>query len=264
MFGRLIKQFLYYPVKLQADAQPPSYIVGAEQQWFRTLDGNTIHALFWRAPEGRPTVLFLHGNAQSVYDWALMREDLRSVDCGLLVIDYPGYGKSSGAPSEQSLYAAGRAALAWLTDEQGLSPQEIIVHGKSLGGGVAAEICMNQELLGIILESTFTSILAVIKAWVPIIPASATIKEERYDSIAKLQALKSPILVIHGSADRLIPIHEGKKLYEAAPEPKRLYIVEGAGHNDVAAVAGLAYGRTIKEWLASFYGERFRQSKVNL
>ena len=97
-------------------------------------------------------MLYLHGNAQSVFEWALVRRDLDALACGLLLIDYPGYGKSTGSPSEPALYAAGRAALDWLAVRRRIDERRIIVHGKSLGGGVATEVARQRRLLGVQVE----------------------------------------------------------------------------------------------------------------
>ena len=248
MLDELIQRFLYYPETLPADAPLPYYARSAREVFLEAADGDRVHALYWPAEPGRPTVLFLHGNAQSVFEWALVREDIAAMDCGLLLLDYPGYGKSTGRPTEASLYAAGRAALAWLARE-GVPPARTIVFGKSLGGGVAGEIARDADLAGVVLESTFRSIPSVLSRLLPMIPASAVFKGERYDTAAKIGRFRAPVLVVHGTRDDLIPVEEGKALYDLAREPKQLYLVPGAGHNDVAMVAGAEYGRTLRKWL---------------
>jgi len=248
MLDELIQRFLYYPERLPADAPLPVYARGAREVFLDAADGNRVHALVWPAAPGRPTILFLHGNAQSVFEWALVREDLADLDCGLFLLDYPGYGKSTGRPTEASLYAAGRAALAWLAGE-GVPPARTVVMGKSLGGGVAGEIAQDADLAGVVLESTFRSIPHVLARLLPMIPAGVEFKGERYDTAAKIGKIRAPVLVVHGTRDDLIPVEEGRALYELAREPKALYLVPGAGHNDVAMVAGPEYGRTLREWL---------------
>lgn len=226
-------------------------------------DGNEIHGLYWppptdRADDGadegagrRPTVLFLHGNAQTVFEWAMVRADLQVLGAGMLLIDYPGYGKSRGIPTEESLYAAGRAALAWLVEVRATPLADIVVFGKSLGGGVATELCVDAEVRGLVLESTFCSVLAVARRMVPFIPESLGFKSERYPSIERMARITAPVLVIHGDRDALIPVRQGRELYDRANEPKQLYVVKGAGHNDVASTAGPDYGARIRDWLDS-------------
>ena len=128
-------------------------------------------------------------------------------------------------------------------------PDQVIVLGKSLGGGVATQLVLDKQVLGLILESTFRSIPAVAKKLIPVLPSNALFKSERYESIARLKKIKVPVLVVHGDKDELIPYSEGEALFEAANVPKQMYRVEGAGHNDVALVAEREYGARLRAWL---------------
>lgn len=249
MLEILVRQFLYYPTVLARDARLPSWAEGAEEVWITAGDSGRVHGLFWSPPAGRPTILFLHGNAQSVFEWSMVAGELAPMDCGLLLIDYPGYGKSSGKPSEGGCYAAGRGALQWLVGAAGIPEDEIILFGKSLGGGVATGIAVGRSFLGIVLESTFRSIPSVARRLMPLFPTDALLKSERYDTASRIGEIQVPILVIHGRRDELIPFEEGQALFDLANEPRELYVVERAGHNDVSTVAGQAYGDTLRAWL---------------
>lgn len=132
-----IERFLYYPDPLPPDMPPPRWAEGSREVWMNTEDGLRIHGLWWPEPAGRPAILFLHGNAQEVYSWSLVRQDLAALECRMLLIDYRGYGKSQGEPGEAGLYADGRAALGWLAGE-GIAQGDIVVFGKSLGGPLDA------------------------------------------------------------------------------------------------------------------------------
>jgi hypothetical protein len=206
-----------------------------------------IHGLWWSEPEGAPVILFLHGNAQEVYSWSLVQQELAPVGCRLLLIDYHGYGKSGGEPHEAGLYLDGKASMRWL-HERGVEDPDIVVFGKSLGGGLACEIAQGRELKALVLESTFTSLKRVARKLFPFLPPGVPLGEV-YDSISKLPSTRCPVLVIHGEMDELIPVGEGLDLYAAAPEPKELYLVPGAGHNDVSMVAGQAYAHRIAGFL---------------
>ncbi len=249
MIESLVRRFLYYPTKVADDAPIPYYVVGAREVRIKADSGDTIHGLYWPAPEGRPTILFLHGNAQTVFEWALVREELAPLDCGLLLIDYPGYGKSTGAPSEIANYAAGRAALDFLLFKENIAEKDIVIFGKSLGGGVATEVAIGLDLRGVVLESTFTSIPSVARLLLPMLPTGSMFQTEVYDSVSKISSIHSPIFVIHGTHDELIPIAEGKALFEKAGPPKQSWWVEGAGHNDVSMTARAEYGRRLRAWL---------------
>jgi len=251
MLETLTRQFLYHPTKIDKSSSPPRYAADAEEVWIDSSDGEVIHGLFWKAAPERPTILFFHGNAQTVFEWALVRQDLEALDAGLLIIDYPGYGKSTGKPTERGLYAAGRGALRLLTEERGVDSSRILVFGKSLGGGVASEVVRGRrDLLGVVLESTFRSIPHVASRLLPMIPVGALLREERFPTIERIAELQIPLLVIHGGRDELIPAAEAEALFEAATTTSReLYIVPEAGHNDVAYVAGKDYGNRLARWI---------------
>lgn len=243
----LARKFLYYPDRLPLDMPPPRWAGNAEEVWMDCEDGVRIHGLWWSEPEGAPVILFLHGNAQEVYSWSLVQQELAPVGCRLLLIDYHGYGKSGGESHEAGLYLDGKASMRWL-HERGVEDPDIVVFGKSLGGGLACEIAQGRELKALVLESTFTSLKRVARKLFPFLPPGVPLGEV-YDSISKLPSARCPVLVIHGEMDELIPVGEGLDLYAAAPEPKELYLVPGAGHNDVSMVAGQAYARRIAGFL---------------
>lgn len=254
MADDLEQRFLYYPDRIPLDAPPPRWAGDAREVWMTASDGVRIHGLWWPEPAGRPVVLFFHGNAQEVYSWSLVREDFAPLDCRLLLVDYRGYGKSEGRPDEQGLYADGRASLEWLAGE-GVPAGETVIFGKSLGGAVACEVARGLNIAGLVLESTFTSLAAVARNLFPFAPLYAP-HALTYDSLNKLPEITCPALVIHGDMDMLIPFEEGEALFEAAGEPKELFVVSGAGHNDVSMVAGEAYGRRLREWLDRALGVR--------
>jgi fermentation-respiration switch protein FrsA (DUF1100 family) len=243
----LFEKFLYYPDRLPSGMPPPGWARGAHEVWMQADDDVRIHGLWWPEPAQRPVVLFLHGNAQEVYSWSLVAEDLAALECRLLLIDYHGYGKSGGEPHEAGLYADGRAAVRWLAD-QGAGPEDMVVFGKSLGGAVACDIASTNSVRGLVLESTFTSLASVARELFPNAPGYAP-DERVYNSISKLPDIHCPLLVIHGDEDALIPFEEGRALYDAAGEPKELLVVKGAGHNDVSMRAGEGYGAFIRRWL---------------
>jgi fermentation-respiration switch protein FrsA (DUF1100 family) len=249
MLETLVRKFLYYPTRIAPDEPLPPYLAGANEVWIDAPSGGRIHGLYWPAPTGRPTILFFHGNAQTVFEWALIWEELAPLDCGLLLIDYPGYGKSSGSPSEAALYEAGHASRQWLVEAQRVPLDRVVIFGKSLGGGVSTEVAQGRDVLGVVLESTFTSIPAVMSNLLPLLPRGALLKSEVYPSGDKLPAIHAPVLIVHGTHDELIPVAEAHALYARANEPKQLFLVDGAGHNDVAWRAGENYGRTIRAWL---------------
>ncbi len=247
MLDALVRRFLYYPEPLPRDARVPGYCGPAREVWLSSALGDEINALYWEPPPGRPVLLYLHGNAQCIHEWALVREDLEGTETGMLLLDYPGYGKSTGQPREEGLYAAGRAGLEWLLERW--PARLVVVFGKSLGGGVATEVAQDADLGALVLESTFTSVPAVARRLIPFLPEGAFPDTERYDSLSKIGKVRCPVLVIHGTEDELIPFEQGRRLYEAAPQPKEFFPVEGAGHNNVALVAGEGYASRLRAFL---------------
>jgi fermentation-respiration switch protein FrsA (DUF1100 family) len=245
--GGFTRRFLYYPDRLPEDMPPPRWAGNAEEVWIKCGDGVRIHGLWWPEPADSPVILFLHGNAQEAYSWSLVHEELSPLGCRLLLIDYHGYGKSGGEPHEAGLYLDGMAAMDWLKG-QGIGEEGVIVFGKSLGGAVACEIAQDRDLKALVLESTFTSLASVARNLFPFLPPGIPLGE-KYDSLSKIARVRCPVLVIHGDLDELIPVGEGMKLFEAAPEPKELCLVRGAGHNDVSLVAGPEYARRISSFL---------------
>jgi len=248
MLDRLVRSFLYHPLKLDRGAPVPDYCGGAEEIWIES-GANEVHGLYWKAEPGRPTILFFHGNAQSVFEWCLVREELAPMECGLLLIDYPGYGKSTGTPSEEALLQAGDDSFHWLESVAGVDGGRVVAFGKSLGGPVAAHVACRHRVLGLVLESTFRSLLHVVRKLVPVLPAGAILKSELYETEVRRGRVRAPVLVPQGTRDALIQFGGGRALLELVPGEGSAYWVEGAGHNDVSLMAGDEYGERLRAWL---------------
>ncbi len=147
-----------------------------------------------------------------------------------LLFDYRGYGRSDGEPSEENVYADARAAYDWLINEKNFRPDEIVIFGRSLGGAVAINLASSVPCRGLIVESSFTSALDAGKSRFPFMPVKMLIKY-RFDSLAKIRSVHCPVLVTHSPDDEFLPYEMGKKLFEAANEPKQFVALAG-GHND--------------------------------
>lgn len=200
--------------------------------WFTTDDGKRLHGRFFDHPQRRAVILYCHGNAGSVETWSMAALELNQRhQCAVFVFDYRGYGKSEGMPSEEGLYQDARAARRWLAQKTGVSEKEIVVLGRSLGGGVAVDLAAKDGAKGLILQSTFSSLPDVAAYHVPWLLPHLNMTQ-RFDSVAKIKNYPGPVLQGHGDADRLIPISLAQKLYEAAPGQKRFITIPGGGHND--------------------------------
>lgn len=223
---------------------PPTYGPDAEGlARLPTAAGDTVAALV-RESEGAPlAVLFTHGNAEDVGLLAPFLDVYRSLGVTVLGVDYPGYGLSTGEPTEEGAYAAADAALTHL-GTLGFPPGRVVLHGRSLGGAVAVDVAARHAVAGIILESTFTSAFRVM------VPLDG-LPGDRFTSLAKLPRVQAPALLIHGTADEVVPFSHGERLYEALPpDARRSWWVEGAGHNDLLWVAGPAYWERVAAFLA--------------
>lgn len=223
---------------------PPSY--GADAPGLvrvATSAGDTVAMLVARAPGAERAVLFLHGNAEDAGHQRFLLERYAALGVTAVGLDYPGYGLSTGAPSEPGVHAAADAALAWLGGE-GFPPERVVAHGRSLGGGAAVGLAARQPVAGLILESTFTSVFQVM------IPFGG-LPGDRFRSLALLPSVPAPILIIHGTADEVVPLRHGERLFEAIPRGQgRAWWVDGAGHNDLMLVAGVRYWQEVGAFLS--------------
>lgn len=172
---------------------------------------------------------------------------MRDAGFSVLGYDYRGYGTSEGSPSERKAYLDAEAAYAYLVEEVRLPPGRIIVHGRSLGGAMAIELAAHKPVGGLIVESAFVSAARVVTS----MPVCFL---DRFKNHEKIGAVGCPVLFIHGTADRLIPLWHAERLFAAANEPKWSWWVEGAGHNDLQWHAGRAYWRRLRGFADSLRG----------
>lgn len=166
----------------------------------------------------KKTVLYFHGNAGTINDRIYRLREFEKMDINFLIISYRGYSDNDGKPNEKGLCEDANAALKFL-NELGVQNKDIFLYGESIGTGIVTQIAQNKNFAGIILEAPFTSAVDVAKKLYPIFPVSFLILD-RYQSIDKIKNINSPILVIHGGNDKLIPLSMGKDVFAAANEPK--------------------------------------------
>jgi hypothetical protein len=221
------------------DATPADIGLPYDEVFFDASDGVTLCGWFVPAKDARATVLYCHGNAENISDGLDPIEILHRLRLNVFVFDYRGYGKSRGKPTEQGTCLDVEAAWRCLVETRNVPPESIIVHGRSLGGAVAAHLATVRRPRALILESTFTSIPDRGAEMFPILPIRS-ICTFRYNTLQVLPTLHCPILVIHSSEDRLIPISHGRKLFAAANEPKQFLEIRG-DHNSGFVTSGTLY-----------------------
>ena len=174
------------------------------------------------------TILFLHGNAGSLENRIHKINHFKDMNVNFLLLSWRGFSGNKGKPTESGLYEDARSAVRWLKSN-GITEKNIIIYGESLGTGVATEIAQNKNFAGIILESPFTSMIDAGKDKYPYLPVRLLLKD-KYESNKKIQNIKSPILIMHGMVDNIVPFDMGKKMYELANEPKYSYFSEYDDH----------------------------------
>jgi pimeloyl-ACP methyl ester carboxylesterase len=195
-----------------------------------SADGTRLHAWWCPVKDSRGAVLFCHGQQGNLSHRAWLVPRLQRLGASVLIFDYPGFGRSEGSPSEAGCYAAADAAYDWLVDEQKVSPCEILIIGKSLGGGIACDLAARRPSRGLVLCMTFTSLPDVAQRLLPVVPASWLMRN-RFNNLDKIGQCKGPVFIAHGTRDFKIPPSQAERLFEAAPGPKRYFAMEGLGHS---------------------------------
>ena len=174
------------------------------------------------------TILIFHGNAGNLFNRVYKLNELNKLDVNILLISWRGFSGNKGKPTEKNLYHDAEEAVKWLNNRGAIS-KNIILYGESLGTGVATELGTSNAFGGIILESPFTSIANAAKIYYPYLPVNIILKD-RYDSIGKIKNITTPILIMHGKKDNIVPQKMGLELYEKANEPKFSYFPENDDH----------------------------------
>jgi fermentation-respiration switch protein FrsA (DUF1100 family) len=242
----LLNALLYFPSRAVAQTPAQAGLRFADLA-FPTDDGKRLHA-WWVEARGRPIghLLLCHGNAGNIGDRVLHAALLTAAGFDVLLFDYRGYGRSSGRPTEQGTYLDARAALAALLRQPRVDSSRVFYLGESLGGAVALELSLARPPAGLVLLSAFTSVRDMGRVHYPLVPAALV--PDAYPSLRRIRDLRAPVLVLHGEDDEIVPLSHARALYEAAPEPKRMRVFRGAGHNDLVSLAGAALAQEIASW----------------
>ncbi len=218
---------------------PGDYGLEYEEVYFEAEDGVRLHG-WWAPQDGAPVFLWFHGNAGNI-SHRLENLNLlhRLAEVQVFIFDYREYGKSGGLISREGTYKDSAAAYRYVTGTRGLDPTDLVLFGRSLGAALAVDLAARLPCRSLIIESAFTNSSDMAKLflpfgfdWRPLVP---------YDNLGKIDKIKAPLLIIHGSEDEIIPVEMSRRLFAAARDPKELYIIPGAHHNDTFLVGGPAY-----------------------
>ncbi len=243
----------FYPYS-EHEASPPQWGLPYEEVALITEDGVRLHGWYIPHPAATKTLLFLHGNGGNISHRGESLTIFHRLELNTLIIDYRGYGRSKGEPSEQGLYRDARAAWHYLVGQRGVKPEQIILFGRSLGGAVATDLASQVRPAALILESTFSSARAVATHLFPLL-STVVLLRYRFASDERIALVTSPILMLHSPQDEVIPYSLGRALYAAAPSPKQFVEMRG-GHND-----GIMQSQPEYEWsLRRFISELDREA----
>ena len=251
--GRMV--FLPHLPGRALDATPEAIGLDYEDAVIETADGERLHGWFVPADTARGTLLFFHGNAGNISHRLDSLAIFNRLGLDVLMVDYRGYGQSSGEPSEAGTYRDARAAWDWLV-ARGVPPGRIVVFGRSLGGAVGAWLAGQADVspAGLIVESSFTSGADMARRLYPWLPARL-ITRLKYPVRDHVAAATSPVLVIHSRDDEIIPFDMGRALFDAAPEPKTFFELRG-DHNAGFWLSRDTYVPALESYLAELPGLR--------
>jgi len=238
---------IFYPDKTLVTT-PADWGMAYEEVTMMTADKLQLHGWYLPHPTSRRVLLFLHGNAGNISQRRQSLQIFHNLGLSVLIIDYRGYGNSAGTPSEAGLYQDAQTAWDYLTQQRGFTPAQVVVFGRSLGAAVAAQLATRVQPAGLILESTFSNARAMASRLFPGIVRIIWLRYE-FDTLARMQHIHCPLLVLHSPADDIIPYRFGQQIFAAANEPKMFYAMQG-DHNSGFLESQPAYSQALREFLA--------------
>jgi fermentation-respiration switch protein FrsA (DUF1100 family) len=237
LLGSLIyNSMLFFP-------PPVSYSLGGPIQMIDNSDGGEIAVWQQIRPEAEFTILYSHGNAESLGEIAFVSQLFVEQGFSFVAYDYSGYGLSSGKPTVENTYRDIETVYRFLTEAQGIAPEKILLFGSSIGSGPSTYLAAKKPVGGLILQSAFTSVYRVVSNNVPLFFGSP------YPNLKRITSIDCPLLVIHGTEDEVIPFPHGEKLFAEANAPKFFHPVEGSNHNEIFFFANEGYWEKVKTFM---------------
>ena len=238
----MIASMIFFPVR-EFSVEPQDFGLTPEEVWCKTSDAIQIHGWYFeekgqRAQGEGLCLLFFHGNADNISIRLPKAKEWIDRGVSVLLMDYRGYGKSKGEIKHgEDLTEDAKAALTWLREKKQYQTSQIILYGESVGAVPGIELASREKFRAVILEAPFTSIKELAKKHYGLAP-DFMLKDFLMDNESKISRLKSPLFVLHGTEDEIVPFEMGNRLFKKAPEPKEFFAIEGAHHNDVAEIGG--------------------------
>ena len=237
------RNLLYHPFENNYSSDQINF--SYEEVFIPSSHGNNLKGWFHKKDLiNKKTLVFFHGNAGDLRNRIYKLNLIKDFDINFLIVAYRGFSGNNGKPTETGLYEDARNTLNWLA-KQKIKEDQIIIYGESLGTGISIEVSQNKKFAGIILESPFTSMVDAGKFYYPYLPVSLLLKD-RYETIKKLENINSPILVMHGKNDKIVPFFMGQQVFEKANEPKFSYFPDNDDHM-------MDYDENLIETLGNFF-----------
>ena len=246
-------RLVYFPSR-DITATPGDIGLDFENAIFTAGDGIKLSGWFIPAGQSKGMVLFCHGNGGNISDRMETIGILNRLGLSTFIFDYRGYGESGGRPDEYGTYLDAEAAWNWLMEKRGVQPEMIVIMGRSLGGAVAAWLASKHSPSALIIESSFTSIRdmgAELHPWLPV----KLLSRFDYCTVDYLKKITCPVLVIHSPEDDLVPFSHGRRLYEAAGEPKEFLEITGS-HNEGFLITGKQYEEGLDDFISGLLEKR--------
>ena len=239
------RRLLFFPDRTLA-AEPADFGLPAEELSIAAGDGVTLHG-WWIEGPGERVLIWYHGNAGDIADrlpnarWFV---DTLGVD--VVLVDYRGYGRSTGRPDEAGVYLDGLAVYDAVA-ARGVAARDIVLFGRSLGGAVATEVALQRPAGALVLEAAFRSVRAMAREHYWFVPSALV--RSRLDNESRIGRVPAPTLFLHGDRDRIVPLDHSRRLFELAAHPEHFHVIEGAGHNDTYLVGGELYAEVWRAFL---------------
>ena len=243
------ERFIFFPdIAYGGGDKPEDYGLQAEEVFLTSADGARIHGYWAPAPEAAYTILLFHGNAGNLSHRLDNVAFLNLLPANVLAIDYRGYGRSAGSPTEEGVYLDAQAAYDYVTRERSIPPSQVVAVGQSLGVAVAVDLAAQRSVAALILEGGFPSARRVAQRaiW---LPGIAYVIRSKFDSAAKLKTLRIPVLVAHCRQDSVLPFSLGEELYAAANQPKTFVAYPGPCHEPLFHADPVDYTARLREFL---------------
>ena len=243
-------KYIYFPYR-ELQGTPQDAGLAYEDVHLTTSDGIGIHGWFVPQENPRATLLFLHGNGGNISHRLEKLAMYHQLGLAVFIIDYRGYGLSNGKPSEEGTYRDAEAAWDYLNKVRSIDGQHIIMYGESLGGAVAAWLATQHQPGALILESVFTSVMDMGRHYYPYLPIR-WISRFKYPTLERIKLVHAPLLIIHSPTDDIVPYAQGKKLFEAAHEPKSFLEITG-DHNGGFSESGKLYSDGLDKFISTYF-----------